>query len=74
MEFYAEKLEGMSWRYEVAPLGQTVLLLSAFGNVINKGTWAGSYGEHYKAWLPLPKRDKAIEEKLGFITRPKTQG
>lgn len=54
------------WRYSEAPSGVIVMLLTV-GGVATKGKWTGEYGEHFKAWFPLPKRDKAKERELGFI-------
>jgi hypothetical protein len=66
MEVLTKKYAEMVWRYEVAPHGKTVMLLTT-GGVSTKGKWEGDYGVHYKAWYPLPKRDKELEKKLGLI-------
>ena len=54
------------WRYEVCPYSDTVDLLTV-GGIRVKGQWQGRLGEHYMAWMPLPKRDKRkeLELKLG---------
>lgn len=57
--------EANEYRYEVAPLGQTVLLLTR-GGICTKGVWYGAYGQHFWGWAPLPKRNKALEELLGL--------
>lgn len=53
------------WRYEVCPYGDTVDLLTV-GGIRVKGQWWGKLGEHYMAWMPLPKRDKRKELELGL--------
>lgn len=53
------------WRYEVCPYGDTVDLLTV-GGIRVKGQWWGKLGEHYMAWMPLPKRDKHKELELGL--------
>lgn len=49
--------------YECAPKGQKVQLLTR-GGVCVHGQWYGDYGQHFWAWAPLPKRNKALEESL----------
>jgi hypothetical protein len=53
------------YRYEVAPLGQKVLLLT-MGGVCTIGQWSGTYGQFFWGWAPLPKRNKQREEALGL--------
>lgn len=53
------------WRYEIAPAGKTVWLLTT-GFVSIKGKWTGDYGEHFVAWSPMLKRNKDKERKLGL--------
>lgn len=54
-----------SYRYEVAPFGQEVLLLTC-GGVCTKGKWYGSYGKFFWGWAPLPSRDRLREAELGL--------
>lgn len=54
-----------AYRYEIAPLGQKVLLLTTTGTCV-VGTWYGPYGKHFWGWAPLPKRDKDQEKALGL--------
>lgn len=56
---------GGKYTYEVAPLGQKVLLLTA-GGVCVEGIWYGAYGQYFWGWAPLPLRDKQVEEALGL--------
>jgi hypothetical protein len=63
--YVAGGLEG--FRYEVAPLGQKVLLLTR-GGVCVEGRWYGAYGQHFWGWAPLPPRDREIEARLGLQT------
>lgn len=58
---------GGAYSYEVAPKGQTVLLLTRHGVCI-KGTWYGAYGEHFWGWAPLPVRNKEREAELGLTS------
>lgn len=61
--------ETNEYRYEVAPLGQTVMLLTR-GGVCIKGVWAGKFGQYFWGWAPLPRRNKAVEERLGLFSIP----
>lgn len=56
---------GQPWIYEIAPLGQKVLLLTR-GGVCVVGQWRGQVGEAFWAWAPLPKRDVQREAALGL--------
>lgn len=58
----------VTWRYSKPPNSVTVMLLTV-GGIATKGKWEGEYGEHFKAWFPLPKRDKLKELELGFIEK-----
>lgn len=55
------------WNYDMAtsPTGKRCLLLNA-GGVAVIGTAPGRGETFFKAWAPLPKRDKALEESLGI--------
>jgi len=55
------------FRYEVAPLGQKVLLLTK-GGVCVSGQWYGTYGQYFWGWAPLPSRNRAEEARLGITT------
>lgn len=52
--------------YEIAPLGQKVLLLTR-GGVCVEGKWYGAYGQHFWGWAPLPYREHETEARLGLI-------
>lgn len=51
--------------YEVAPVGQLVLLLTS-GGICTKGIWYGPYGKYFWGWAPLPTGDRLLEEQLGL--------
>lgn len=51
------------WRYEKAPAGMKVDLLTKGGISVN-GTWKGELGEYYIAWAPLRKRNHSLEKQL----------
>lgn len=53
------------WRYEEAPRGVKVQLLT-LGDVAVYGEWKGSLGEFFKAWHPVPRRNKKKEAELGL--------
>ena len=53
--------EDVYWRYDPAPRGTAVLLLTE-GGIAIKGHWQNGGG--FLAWHPLPKRDHALEEKM----------
>ncbi len=53
------------FKYEVAPLAQKVILLTA-GGVATIGTWYGPYGKYFWGWAPLPPRNRLLEEQLGL--------
>ena len=54
------------WNYDMrnAPTGKRCLLLNA-GGVAIIGVAPGRGDTFFKAWAPLPKRDKEVEQKLG---------
>lgn len=61
------------WRYEKCPrLGAKVLLLTV-GDTLTEGHWRGEVGEFFKAWHPVPKRDKKRESELGLLTSEQVQ-
>lgn len=64
---------GAQYTYEVAPLGQEVLLLTC-GGVCTKGKWFGGFGEFFWGWAPLPSRDRLLEEQLGLSSTFKEIG
>lgn len=53
-----------SWRYELPADRSSKMLLLTVGGVLVTGVWTGELGENYLAYSPLPKRDKAIEDRL----------
>lgn len=55
------------YRYETAPLGQKVLLLT-IGGVCTIGQWYGAYGQYFWGWAPLPSRNREIEAQLGVTS------
>lgn len=55
----------LGWRYEETPNRAAKVLLLTAGRVAVIGNWSGAYGQQFIAWCPLPKRDKAAEERLG---------
>lgn len=57
--------EAQGFTYEVAPLGQKVLLLTK-GGVCVEGKWYGEFGEFFWGWAPLPFRDHEREAELGL--------
>lgn len=59
--------EESRWNYdmEAAPAGQRCLLLNA-GGVAVIGQGKPHAPGYFRAWAPLPKRDKAMEESLGI--------
>jgi hypothetical protein len=57
------------WNYDMstAPVGQRCFLLNA-GGVACIGLAPKNDSAHFfKAWAPMPKRDKALEKKLGIV-------
>jgi hypothetical protein len=59
--------ESYPWRYTVPPRSDTKLQLLTVGDVAVHGQWRGKLGEFYKAWTPMPKRDKKREKELGLL-------
>ena len=55
--------EHEEWRYEEAPRGVKVQLLT-IGDIAVYGEWKGKLGEFYKGWHPVPRRNKKKEEAL----------
>lgn len=53
------------WKYEEGPRGVKVQLLTV-GDIAVYGEWKGELGEFFKAWHPVPKRNKKIEADLGL--------
>lgn len=51
------------WRYDTAPRGVKLFLLT-IGGVAITGDWRDNSG--FIAWHPLPKRNKELEERLGL--------
>lgn len=56
----------IDWRYEPVPTRAPCLLLN-LGGCLMKGPPIGKWGEEYIAWAHMPKRNKDIERKLGFL-------
>lgn len=52
------------WRYSIPTRTDSKMWLLTIGNVAVIGNWSGALGEFYKAWCPMPKRNKALEEQL----------
>lgn len=52
------------WRYSVPRNSDSKMWLLTIGNVGVPGFWHGELGQYYKAWCPMPKRDKALEKQL----------
>ena len=55
--------EAQGYRYEPAPLGQKVLLLTR-GGICTIGQWQGALGQYFLGWAPLPFRDQQREAEL----------
>lgn len=55
--------DGLEYRYSV-PESSSKMILLTIGDVAVMGNWAGELGQYYKAWCPLPKRDKVLEKQL----------
>lgn len=49
------------WRYDKPPLGTKIFILTE-GGIAIIGNWVAGAG--FKAWFPLPRRDKELEERL----------
>jgi hypothetical protein len=57
--------EPCGWRYEKpAHGGGAKTQLLTIGGMSVVGQWRGELGEHYLAWAPLLKRNKALEREL----------
>ncbi|HET8870311.1 MAG TPA: hypothetical protein VFM48_07690 [Aquabacterium sp.] len=52
------------WRYTVPTRTDAKVWLLTKGNVAVTGNWHGEIGEFYKAWCPMPKRNKELEKQL----------
>lgn len=57
----------MVWIYTKPPRMDSKVLLLTIGDIQTSGSWYGEVGQHFKAWHPEPKRDKALEHKLGIL-------
>lgn len=55
------------WRHSLPCRTDSKMLLLTVGEVAVIGQWYGTVGEHFLAWCPLPKRDKALEVSLGLV-------
>lgn len=57
-----------AWNYNMAkaPTGQRCLLLNAGGVTVIGPAPKNDATSFFRAWAPLPKRDKALEESLGI--------
>lgn len=58
----------VEWRYEPVPGRGKCLLLNPGGCLI-PGPPTGEWGKEYIAWAHMPKRNKEIERKLGFLCK-----
>ena len=54
----------MYWHYTKPKNPDSKMFLLNLGNVATIGNWYGEVGQYFKAWCPMPKRDKALEKQL----------
>lgn len=53
------------YRYEVPTENVSAKrILLTRGDVAIIGVWTGALGQYFKAWAPMPKRDRAVEAEL----------
>lgn len=55
------------WNYTVPSNPSRKMQLLTIGDIAVYGPWRGRIGEFYKAWAPMPKRDKQRERELGLL-------
>lgn len=63
----------IEWIYTKPPRTDSKVLLLTIGDVQTSGNWYGEIGQHFKAWHPEPKRNKALEHKLGILESTRIQ-
>ena len=52
------------WRYWVPQNTDAKMLLLTKGGIAVAGSWSGELGQYFRAWCPMPKRDKVLEQRL----------
>ncbi len=60
----AQPGETIDWNYTVPAHQGAKMQLLTIGNIAVHGTWKGKLGEFYKAWAPMPRRNKMLEKQL----------
>ena len=56
--------EPIDWNYEIPVHPGAKMQLLTIGNIAVHGTWKGRLGQYYKAWAPMPRRNKQLEKQL----------
>jgi hypothetical protein len=59
----------IAWSYTKPLHGGAKSLLLTIGGILITGNWHGEVGEHFLAWAPMPRRDKALEAELLAVGR-----
>lgn len=66
-DYIAAEPGQLYWRYtRPTEGGGAKMLLLTIGGIAMTGRWEGEVGQYYVAWCPLPKRDRAEEQRQGI--------